>query len=82
MIEIKPVRNVPGFRFCPVCLTRLAPRGSNVTVTIDAESEATAIEATTHTACARTIIEFTRARGYTPVELGEVGIWVEELSER
>lgn len=78
MIEIKPARTVPGFRYCPVCRTRLAPRGSNVTVTIDAENEATAIEATTHTACARTIIEFTRARGYTPAELVEVGVWAEE----
>ena len=82
MIAIESVRKAPAYRRCPVCLTRLAPRGSNVTVTIDAESEATAIEAITHTACARTIIEFTRARGYTPAELGEVGIWVEELSER
>jgi hypothetical protein len=78
VIEIKPARNVPGFRYCPVCRTRLAPRGSNVTVTIDAENEATAIKTTTHTACARTIIEFTRARGYTPAELAEVGIWAEE----
>lgn len=32
MIEIKKARNVPGFRFCPVCRTRLAPKGSNVRV--------------------------------------------------
>ena len=82
MIEIKPARNVPGFRFCPACRTRLAPRGANVLVTVDAETEATAIKTATHKACARTIIDFTRARGYTPAELGEVGIWVEELSER
>ena len=80
MIEIKTARNVPAFRHCPVCRTRLAPRGSNVTVTIDAETEAPAIEATTHTACARTVIEFTRARGYTPAELAEVGVWAEETA--
>lgn len=40
MIEIKQARNVPGFRFCPVCRTRLAPKGSNVRVTVDAENEA------------------------------------------
>lgn len=78
MIEVKTVRNVPTFRHCPVCRTRLAPKGSNVTVTIDAENEATAIKTVTHTACARTIIDFTRARGYTPAELVEVGVWAEE----
>lgn len=78
MIEIKPTRTVPAFRHCPVCRTRLAPRGSNVTVTIDAENEATAIKTITHAACARTVINFTRARGYTPAELAEVGIWAEE----
>lgn len=51
MIEIKQARNVPGFRFCPVCRTRLAPKGSNVHVTVDAENEATAIEHITHKAC-------------------------------
>ena len=78
MIEIKPARNVPGFRFCPVCRTRLAPRGANVFVTVDAETEATAIKTATHKACAQTVIDFTRARGYTPAELAEVGIWAEE----
>lgn len=78
MIEIKKARNVPGFRFCPVCRTRLAPKGSNVRVTVDAENEATAIEHFTHTACAQTVIAFTRARGYTPAELLEVGVWAEE----
>ena len=78
MIEIKTEHNVPGFRYCPVCRTRLAPRGSNVTVTIDAENESTAIKTTTHKACAQTVIDFTRARGYTPAELAEVGIWAEE----
>lgn len=77
MIEIKTARNVTGFRYCPVCRTRLAPKGSNVTVTIDAENEATAIKTVTHTACARTIIDFTRTRGYTPAELAEVGAWIE-----
>ena len=67
MIEIKKARNVPGFRFCPVCRTRLAPKGSNVRVTVDAENEATAIEHITHKACA-----------HTPAELAEVGIWAEE----
>lgn len=78
MIEINQARNVPGFRFCHVCRTRLAPKGSNVLVTIDAENKATAIEHITHTACAKTIISFTRARGYTPAELVEVGVWAEE----
>ena len=78
MIEIKPARNVPGFRFCPVCRTRLAPRGANVLVTVDAETEATAIATLTHARCAETIVRFTRARGYTPAELVEVGVWAEE----
>lgn len=77
MIEIKTARNAQAFQRCPVCRTRLAPRGSNVTVTIDAETEATAISALTHARCAQTIIDFTRARGYTPAELAEVGAWKE-----
>lgn len=77
MIEIKTARNAQAFQSCPVCRTRLAPRGSNVTVTIDAETEATAISALTHARCAETIIDFTRARGYTPAELAEVGAWKE-----
>lgn len=80
MIEIKTVRRAPAYNRCPVCRTRLAPKGSNVTVTIDAENEATAIKTVTHTACARTIIDFTRARGYTPAELAEVGVWAEETA--
>lgn len=56
----------------------LAPKGSNVHVTVDAENEATAIEHITHKACAQTVISFTRERGYTPAELAEVGIWAEE----
>lgn len=77
MIEIKSIRTVPAYRTCPVCRTRLAPKGSNVTVTIDAENDATAIKTVTHTACAQTVISFTRARGYTPAELAEVGAWIE-----
>ena len=78
MIEIKPVRTVRAFRRCPVCREQLAPKGSNVRITVDAENEATAIEHITHKACAQTVIAFTRARGYTPAELAEVGIWAEE----
>lgn len=78
MIEIKPARNVPGFRFCPVCRTRLAPKGSNARVTIDAESEATAIATLTHARCAETIVRFTREHGFTPAELVKVGVWAEE----
>ena len=78
MIEIKAVRCTPVNRTCPVCRTRLAPRGSNTRVTIDAENKATALEQITHKECAETVIDFTRARGYTPVELAEVGVWVEE----
>lgn len=78
MIEIKQARKVSGFRFCPVCRTRLAPKGSNVRVTVDAENEAAAIEHITHKACAQTVISFTRERGYTPAELVEVGVWAEE----
>lgn len=78
MIEIKQAHKVPGFRFCPVCRTRLAPKGSNVRVTVDAENEAAAIEHITHKACAQTVISFTRERGYTPAELVEVGVWAEE----
>ena len=76
MIEIKTVRRAPAYHRCPVCRERLAPKGSNVRVTVDAENEATAIEHITHKACAQTVIAFTRARGYTPAELAEVGVWV------
>ena len=51
-------------------------------ITVDAENEATAIEAITHKACARTVVEFTRARGYTPAELAEVGVCVVEEALR
>lgn len=78
MIEIKPLHTVHAFRRCPVCRTQLAPRGSNVRVTIDAGNDAAAIEAIVHRACAQTVIDFTRARGYTPAELAEVGVWAEE----
>lgn len=80
MIEIKPMRAVHPFRRCPICRTQLAPRGSNVRITIDAENQDAAIEAVTHKACARAVIDFTRARGYTPAELAEVGVWAEESS--
>lgn len=82
MIEIKPVRTVHAYRRCPVCREQLAPKGSNVTVTIDAENDATAIKTVTHATCARTIVDFTRARGYTPAELVEVGVWVVEEALR
>lgn len=78
MIEIKAVRRARSYRRCPICSTQLAPKGSNVIVTIDAENEDTAIEAITHKACAQTVIDFTRARSYTPAELVEVGVWAEE----
>lgn len=77
MIAVQTVRSVPAWRRCPVCRGALAPRGANVAVTIDAENEVAAIEAITHKACARTVIEFTRERGYTPAELAEVGAWIE-----
>ena len=51
--------------------------GPNVRVTVDAESEATAISAITHAACARKVIEFTRERGYAPAEMATVGAWIE-----
>lgn len=82
MIEIKPIRTVPAYRTCPVCREQLAPKGSNVRITIDAENEATAVEAFTHKACAQTVIAFTCARGYTPAELAEVGVWVVEAALR
>ena len=78
MIKINGVRRVPAYRRCPVCRDTLAPNGSNASVTIDAETKATAITTLTHARCAETIISFTRARGYTPAELVEVGIWAEE----
>ena len=78
MITTQKIRKVPAHvTACPVCRTRLAPHGANVRVTVDAESEATAINAVTHAACARTDIEFTRERGYTPAELATVGAWIE-----
>lgn len=78
MIEIKAVRRARSYRRCPVCRDTLAPNGSNARVTIDAENEVTAIATLTHARCAETIIDFTRARGYTPAELAEVGVWAEE----
>lgn len=78
MIEIKPVRTVHAFRRCPVCRTQLAPKGSNVRVTVDAENAATAIKQVTHKACAKTVIDFTREHGFTPAELVKVGVWAEE----
>lgn len=77
MIEIKTVRRAPAYHRCPVCRATLATNGSNTRVTIDAENALTAIGAVTHARCARTIIDFTRARGYTPAELAEVGAWIE-----
>ena len=78
MIEIKSVRTVHAFRCCPVCRTQLAPKGSNVRVTVDAEKATTAIKQVTHKACAKTVIDFTREHGFTPAELVEVGVWAEE----
>lgn len=77
MIEIKTIRRAPAYNRCPVCRAALATNGSNTRVTIDAETEATAISTLTHARCAQTIIDFTRARGYTPAELAEVGAWNE-----
>lgn len=77
MIEIKTVRRAPAYHRCPVCRAALAMNGANTRVTIDAETEATAISALTHARCAQTIIDFTSARGYTPAELAEVGAWIE-----
>lgn len=78
MIAVKRIRKVPALiTRCPVCRERIAPQGANVRVTIDAENEATAISAIMHAACARTVVEFTRERGYTPAELTEVGVWAE-----
>lgn len=77
MIEIKTVRRAPAYHRCPVCRATLATNGANARVTIDAENEATAISALTHARCAQTIINFTRARGYTPAELAEAGAWIE-----
>lgn len=78
MIAVKPVRSVPAWRRCPVCRGALAPRGANVSVTIDAEADAS-IQAVTHNACASIIVQFTRERGYTPGELAEVGVWGEGM---
>lgn len=81
MITVKRIRKAPAYvTTCPVCHTRIAPQGANVRVVIDAESEATAISAITHAACARVVIDFTRERGYTPVELEAVGSWMEDRS--
>lgn len=79
MITTKKVRRVPTHvTRCQVCRERMAPQGANVCITVDAESEATAISTITHSRCAETIVEFTRERGYTPAELTEVGIWAEQ----
>lgn len=78
MITVTPVRSVPAWRRCPVCRGALAPRGANVDVTIDAETDAS-IQAVTHKACASLITQFTRERGYTPGELAEVGVWGEGM---
>ena len=82
MIETKPIQTVPAHRTCPVCREQLAPKGSNVRITVDAENEASAIEAVTHKACAQAVISFTRARGYMPAELAEIGVWVVEAALR
>lgn len=78
MIEIEAIPHAPSYTRCPICRATLATNGSNAIVTIDAETEATAITTLTHAHCAETIINFTRARGYTPAELAEVGTWAEE----
>lgn len=78
MIAVQTVRSVPAWRRCPVCRGALAPRGANVAVTIDAETDAS-IQAVTHKACASLITQFTRERGYTPGELAEVGVWGEGM---
>jgi len=78
MIAVTPVRSVPAWRRCPVCRGVLAPRGANMSVTIDAETGAP-IRAVTHNACASLIAQFTRERGYTPSELAEVGVWGEGM---
>lgn len=78
MITVTPVRSVPAWRRCPVCRGALAPRGANVAVTIDAETDAS-IQAVTHKVCASLITQFTRERGYTPGELAEVGVWGEGM---
>lgn len=79
MITVKRIRKAPAcVTTCPVCHTRIAPQGANVRVVIDAESEATAISAITHAACARVVIDFTSERGYTPAELEAVGSWMED----
>lgn len=78
MITTQKIRKIPAHvTACPVCRARLAPHGANVRVIVDAENEATAINAVTHAACARKVIEFTRERGYTPAELAAVGAWIE-----
>lgn len=78
MIEIEAIPHAPSYTRCPVCRATLATTGSNALVSIDAETEATAISALTHARCAQTIIDFTRARGYAPADLAEVGVWAEE----
>mgnify|MGYP000904392045 CR=1 FL=1 len=78
MITVKRIRKAPAYvTTCPVCHTRIATPGRERAVVIDAESEATAISAITHAACARVVIDFTRERGYAPAELAEVGAWIE-----
>lgn len=78
MIAVKRIRKAPAYATtCPVCRTRIAPQGANMRIIIDAESEATAISAIAHAACARVVINFTRERGYAPAELAKVGDWIE-----
>ena len=78
MITVKRIRKAPTYvTTCPVCHTRIAPQGANARITIDAESDATAISAITHSACERVVIDFTRERGYAPAELVKVGDWIE-----
>lgn len=78
MIAAKRIRKAPAHATtCQVCHTRIAPRGANVSIIIDAENEATALSAIVHAACASVVINFTRAHGYTPAELSEVGAWNE-----
>lgn len=74
MIEIRPVRTVRAFRRCPVCREQLAPKGSNVTVTIDAENQATAIKTITHSLRAHDHRIHSRSRLYACGACGGRGL--------
>lgn len=71
MIATTPIRKAPTGALCAVCRSRLADRTPRVVLTVDAETQTT-ITSLAHERCAVRVVEFTRARGYTPADLSAI----------